>query len=263
MKKQLFSLAALLSASFATAAGGMVFTDPINTVLPDHPSLSGTYWGWTYRTNFPSGPYIVDVNTSSSVKKSLILSTGNTPFNNPASPGVAGYQVYARRDPSIDFRLGSSVRARLDYAAGHSILAESPVPGQMIGIQDNRGYFFGIGFAWNSTIQQRYVRIITNPFTGAGSPWVAVPKTNEFFNDPGLPAGNFYDVELVIAGSRASILVSGREMKNTGGFPLVVDAGAPLTSLIFSDWINHGGVVVGDYSTTSSGYIAINSLSYY
>lgn len=193
--------------------------------------------------------------------KAMRLKSADINFNDPSNPGTAGYRVFARRDPSIDFRVGSSIRARISAVGAHHILAESPVPGVMIGIQDARGYYFGIGLARDTT--QRYVRIVTSPFTGAGTEWIPIPNTADYFHDTTSTFGTYFDVELVIAGSRASILVSGREMKASNGNLLVVDAGLPLTNLIFSDWINHGGAIVGDYSVTSSGIIDIQSLSYY
>ncbi|MFM9873464.1 MAG: hypothetical protein ACKVQS_08375 [Fimbriimonadaceae bacterium] len=268
MKKQLFSLAAIFAASFATAAGGMVFTNTINSVLPDHPSLNGTYWGWELRTNLTNAqmplPSIstLDLPTSKLAYLNLETHNSNGNWNNPANAGTAGYRVYSRRDPSIDFRVGSSIRAKLVFSAGWHIISDSPVPGAMIGIQDIRGYFFGIGFAHNLSGTQRYFRVITSPFSGAGTEWIPIPKTTEYFHEPS-GYGSYYDIELVIAGSRASVLIGGREMKNEGGTLVKVDAGAPLSNLIFTQWINHGGVIVGDYSTTSAGSLGIASLSYY
>lgn len=247
-----------------SAAGGMVFTSTVNRVRPDHPSMAGTFWGWNFRTNLNSSqsaqPTVLNGFLSWGEFVWMQLDTANsTAYNSNANPGKSGYMVFDRHDTSIDFSLGSSIRAELASFGGYHGLLESPVPGMMMGLQDRNGRFFGVGFAeYQGT---RYLRIINNPFTGNGTPWVSLIKDQSVFNYPSTSSG--LSVELVIAGSRASLYVSGLELRDGNGQFLRLDAGPPLTSLIFSQWQTYGGAVVGDYCTTSSGDISIVSLSYY
>lgn len=264
--RTLSALCLSLLASVASCSGGMVFTAPINNVLPSHSSLSGTYWGWNFRTNLAGGGQVnypvVQLISSGSVsqKYGMFFSTGTSfPFISPTNPGSAGYMTFDRHDTTIDFQLGSSIRAEISYFNGHAVVGEAPVPGMMMGLQDRYGRFYGVGFGYDGT--NRLIRIINNPFTGSGTEWVPIPNTSSYYHDPA--TANDLTVELVIAGSRATVLVSGREMKNSGGSVLMQTVGTPLNSLIFTPWGTYGGAIIGDYSTTSAGMMMLSSLSYY
>ncbi|MBL8067556.1 MAG: hypothetical protein JNM28_03835 [Armatimonadetes bacterium] len=250
--------AGLLSfACSAFCAGGITITDTINNVLPSHPSLAGTYWGWNFRTNLSSGfrTYAITTETQLTFHRSYLTLTSS------GASGVGGYAVVERRDPTIDFSLGSEVQANILNNINSSILslATSPVPGAMIGIQDKNGRFFGVGFAWSGGSQ--YVRLINNPFTGAGTDWVNLPNNTTFFNLPSFQQE--FSINLKIAGSRASLVVSGVQLADGTGNALTLSAGPPLSSLIFTEWVSYGGVIVGDYCTTDSGGLNLYSLSYY
>ncbi|MBS1712607.1 MAG: hypothetical protein JSS71_12875 [Armatimonadetes bacterium] len=256
---------ALLGSTISFGAGGMVFTDTINNVRPDHPSLAGTFWGWNYHTNL-SGNQVTPPSVFHSASSLLSISylnlstwDGSSAYNSPSQPGRSGYMVFDRHDTSIDFHVGASIRAQLEYFGGYHQTNISPVPGMMMGLQDRYGRFFAVGFA-EGTGAEHYLRIINNPFTGEGTDWVEIPHFAHLYYDDSVRNGT--TVELVIAGSRASVLVSGRELR-VNGTTLTLDAGPPLNSLIFTSWQTYGGAIVGDYCLTSSGWIKIYSLSYY
>ncbi|MBL8069393.1 MAG: hypothetical protein JNM28_13175 [Armatimonadetes bacterium] len=193
---------ALALAAPVSAAGGMVFTDTINNVRPDHPSLAGTFWGWTFHSNLNSSqvtlPYVTRVNEVADTSTYLTLSTwdDSSAFNNPSLPGRGGYMVFDRHDTSIDFTLGSTIRAQILRMGCHASTATSPVPGMMIGLQDKRGRFFAIGLGWDFI--DHYVRIINNPFTGAGTNWVKLTTSTNFYYLSGIRQG--LTMELVVAG---------------------------------------------------------------
>jgi hypothetical protein len=251
-------IVALVLATQVYAAGGIVVTSTVNHVTPDHPSMQGTYWGWNFKTN------LAPVNYSKQVSVINGPPSHRESFLNVSTLGanaINGYACLDRRDPTIDFTLGSSLRAELLNISGATELdlGNSPVPGVMLGIQDKNGRFFGVGIGQNST--HMFIRLINNPFTGAGTAWQIVPNTDKFYRD--YTNRYYFSIELVIAGSQASVLVSGSELKDSNGNILRLDAGQPLNSLIFTQWVSYGGVIVGDYCTTDAGGLNLYSLSYY